>query len=98
MYRDKTFRIRDLKDTLEDLDRAGSAFGDEVDKLFVADGDALIMPLDHWLPILEHAKKNFPSLRRVSAYAMAKNVLEKSDDELVRLRENGLSLLYIGPE
>ncbi len=98
MYRDKTFRIRDPKETLEDIDRAGSAFGEQVEKLFVADGDALIMPLDHWLPILEHAKKNFPNLRRVSAYAMAKNVLEKTDDELATLLKNGLSLLYIGPE
>jgi radical SAM superfamily enzyme YgiQ (UPF0313 family) len=98
MYRDKTFRVRDLTATLEDLDAAGSAFGQEVDKLFVADGDALVLPLDHWLPILERAKKLFPNLRRVSCYAMARNVLAKSDEELATLRANGLSLLYIGPE
>jgi len=98
MYRDKTFRVRDLNETLEDLDRAGAAFGDEVEKLFVADGDALILPLDHWLPILERAKKLFPNLRRVSSYAMARNIEAKTDDELAQLREAGLSLLYIGPE
>lgn len=98
MYRDKTFRVRDLSETLEDLVRAGAAFGEEVEKLFVADGDALVMPLDHWLPILEHAKKLFPNLRRVSCYAMARNVLAKSDEELAALRANGLSLLYMGPE
>jgi radical SAM superfamily enzyme YgiQ (UPF0313 family) len=98
MYRDKTFRVRDLAATLEDLDAAGAGFGDEVEKLFVADGDALVLPMDHWLPILERAKKLFPSLRRVSCYAMARNVLAKSDDELATLHANGLSLLYIGPE
>jgi radical SAM superfamily enzyme YgiQ (UPF0313 family) len=98
MYRDKTFRVRDLAATLEDLDAAGAAFGCEVDKLFVADGDALVLPMDHWLPILERAKKLFPNLRRVSCYAMARNVLAKSDEELATLRTNGLSLLYIGPE
>jgi radical SAM superfamily enzyme YgiQ (UPF0313 family) len=98
MYRDKTFRVRELAETLEDIDRAGSAAGDDVEKLFVADGDALILGLDHWLPILERARRSFPRLRRVSCYAMAKNVLEKTDDELRRLREAGLSLLYIGPE
>jgi radical SAM superfamily enzyme YgiQ (UPF0313 family) len=98
MYRDKTFRVRDLAATLEDLENAGAAFGDEVEKLFVADGDALVMPMDHWLPILERAKKLFPNLRRVSCYAMARNVLAKGDDELATLRANGLSLLYIGPE
>ncbi len=98
MYREKTFRVRDLRETLEDLEIAGAAFGDEVEKLFVADGDALVMPLDHWLPILEHARRLFPRLRRVSSYAMARNVLGKSDEELATLRAAGLSLLYVGPE
>jgi radical SAM superfamily enzyme YgiQ (UPF0313 family) len=98
MYRDKEFRVRSLAEVLEDLDAAGSAFGDEVEKLFVADGDALILPMDHWLPILDRARAVFPNLRRVSCYAMAKNVLGKTEAELRTLRERGLSLLYIGPE
>ncbi len=98
MYSDKTFRVRALAETLEDLDRAGAAVGADVEKLFVADGDALILAMDHWLPILERARARFPRLRRVSCYAMARNVLGKSDDELRALREAGLSLLYIGPE
>src|SRR6202161_4417003 len=69
MYRDKTFRVRSLDESLEDLDRA-SARPDDVTKLFVADGDALAMPMEHWLPILERARALFPRLRRVSSYAM----------------------------
>jgi len=98
MYRDKTFRIRSLDDSLADLRDAAQAFGDRVDKLFVADGDALVMPMDHWEPILETAREGFPNLRRVSCYAMATNVQEKSVQELVTLREAGLTRLYIGPE
>lgn len=98
MYRDKTFRIRDVAETLQDIKSASAAFGDSVEKVFVADGDALIMPLDHWLPILEACRKSFPNLRQVSCYAMATNLLEKSADELTTLRKNGLDLLYIGPE
>jgi radical SAM superfamily enzyme YgiQ (UPF0313 family) len=98
MYRDKEFRVRELRESLEDLEIAGKAVGDRVDKLFVADGDALVLPMDHWTAILERSRALFPNLRRVSCYAMARNVLEKSDDELRRLREAGLSLLYIGPE
>ena len=98
MYRDKTFRVRPLAQTLEDIERAGAAVGDDVEKLFVADGDALVLPMDHWLPILEHARRVFPRLRRVSCYAMARNVLGKTDEELRTLREAGLALLYIGPE
>ncbi|CAN5758083.1 radical SAM protein [soil metagenome] len=98
MYRDKTFRVRDLAATLEDLDLAGRVHGGDVEKLFVADGDALVLPMDHWHAILERARRVFPLLRRVSSYAMARNILAKSDAELTTLRAEGLSLLYIGPE
>ncbi|MGZ3450247.1 MAG: radical SAM protein [Polyangiales bacterium] len=98
MYREKQFRVRPLADSLADLDAAGSAFGDDVEKAFVADGDALVMETDHWLAILERAHRVFPKLRRVSCYAMARNVLAKTDAELATLRKAGLSTLYIGPE
>jgi radical SAM superfamily enzyme YgiQ (UPF0313 family) len=98
MYRAKTFRVRPLEESLAILEAAGQAIGHQVEKLFVADGDALVMDLAHWEPILQKAYEVFPRLRRVSCYAMASNVLEKSDDELHRLRELGLSLLYLGPE
>jgi len=98
MYRDKSFRVRELAATLEDLEHAASAFGDDVEKLFVADGDALVLPMDHWMPILTRARALFPRLRRVSCYAMARNVLAKSDAELAALRKAGLTTLYIGPE
>ncbi len=98
MYRDKQYRVRDLKAALEDIDLAAQRYGPRVEKLFVADGDALGMPLSHWQPILEAARERFPNLRRVSCYAMAKNVLEKTDEELATLRKLGLRLLYVGPE
>jgi radical SAM superfamily enzyme YgiQ (UPF0313 family) len=98
MYRQKTFRVRDLAETLEDVREAGRRAGDRIDKVFVADGDALILDLDTWETILDACHASFPRLRRVSAYATAMNLLEKSVEDLVRLRERGLSLLYIGPE
>jgi radical SAM superfamily enzyme YgiQ (UPF0313 family) len=98
MYRAKQFRVRDLDDTLADIRAAESAAGGEVDKVFVADGDALGMELDHWEAILAACRAAFPRLRRVSAYATAMNLVAKSPDELARLRSLGLSLLYIGPE
>ena len=90
MYREKEFRVRDLDDTLRDLKSAAASVGRDVEKLFVADGDALILPMDHWIAILELSKRVFPNLRRVSCYAMARNVLEKSEDELRQLRALGL--------
>jgi len=98
MYRDKEFRVRPIADTLDDIKLARAAMGAQVEKIFVADGDALVMPMDHWVPLLEACHAAFPKLRQVSCYAMATNVLAKTDDELERLRKLGLTLLYIGPE
>ena len=98
MYSDKTFRVRDTGETLADLDEAGRRFGSRVDKLFVADGDALVLDMDAWRAILARARERLPSLRRVSCYAMARNVIGKTPAELAELRAAGLSRLYIGPE
>ncbi len=98
MYRDKTFRARAVGETLDDLETAAAQVGRVVEKVFVADGDALVMETADWLAILERARARFPKLRRVSCYAMARNVLAKSDEELRVLAEAGLALLYIGPE
>lgn len=98
MYREKRFRVRELGETLADVSAAGARFGGDVRKLFVADGDALVLPLDHWLPLLAAARTSFPALERISCYAMARNILAKSPEELRTLREAGLRRLYIGPE
>ncbi len=98
MYRDKRFRVRALAETLADVGAARLAFGPEVRKVFVADGDALAMDLPHWEAILGACREAFPRLRRVSAYATAMNLCGKSVEELARLRELGLRRLYIGPE
>ena len=98
MYRSKRFRVRELDETLADIRSAKLTYGNEVDKVFVADGDALVMDLEHWEAILNACRESFPRLRRVSAYATAMNLLAKSASELRRLRELGLSLLYTGPE
>ncbi len=98
MYRDKQYRVRDLSESLQDLDQAGELIGERVDKLFVADGDSLSLPMDHWRAILQRARKRFPRLRRISCYALASNVLQKTPSELQELRQSGLTLLYIGPE
>ncbi len=98
MYRSKTFQVRPLEEVLADIDEAGARFAAEVRHVFVADGDPLAMDLDHWEPILRALAAAFPRLRRVSTYATARNLLEKSPEQLRRLRELGLALLYIGPE
>ncbi|MCC7395482.1 MAG: radical SAM protein [Planctomycetes bacterium] len=98
MYRDKEFVVRPLQATLADIAEAGRLLGERVHKVFVADGDALVMELDHWRAVLAACTAAFPRLRRVSCYATAANVLAKGPAELAELRQLGLDLLYIGPE
>jgi radical SAM superfamily enzyme YgiQ (UPF0313 family) len=98
MYRDKEFVVRPLAETLDDVRLAGAAHGDAVHKVFVADGDALVLSMPEWRQILGACRAAFPALRRVSCYAMARNVLEKTPEELAELKALGLDLLYIGPE
>jgi radical SAM superfamily enzyme YgiQ (UPF0313 family) len=98
MYRSKKFRVRELSETLEDIRNAQRSFGHKVEKVFIADGDALVMDMEQWEPILLACRSAFPNLRRVSCYATAMNVNRKTPSELERLRELGLSMLYMGPE
>src|SRR5688500_14480179 len=73
MYRDKTFRVRDLGQTLADLHTAARATAGRIDKIFVADGDALVLDMEHWRAILGSARRLLPQLTRVSCYATATN-------------------------
>lgn len=98
MYRHKSYRVRSTAEVLLDVAEAAAAVGPEVRKIFVADGDALAMAVDEWIPLLGAFRTSFPRLRRVSAYATARNLLEKSPEDLADLRREGLALLYIGPE
>ncbi|MDD9971167.1 MAG: radical SAM protein [Myxococcales bacterium] len=98
MYTDKSFRVRTLDETLEDVREAGLRLGAQVEKVFVADGDALVLDMQSWEAILAACRSAFPNLRRVSAYATAMNLKEKSIQELAHLRALGLRQLYIGPE
>ena len=98
MYRGKRYQVKPLDEVLADISEASARYSEDVRHVFVADGDPLAMSLEHWEPILLALAAAFPRLRRVSTYATARNLLEKSPEELKRLRTLGLSLLYIGPE
>ena len=98
MYRSKEFRVREIGETLKDIEMAGHQAGSRVEKVFVADGDALVLSMKEWELILGRCRAVFPRLRQVSCYATAENVAEKSDEELRLLRDWGLKVLYIGPE
>jgi len=70
----------------------------QTDRLFLMDGDALIIPQPRLVWILERIREHLPWVKRVGVYANAKSIRKKSLEDLRRLRENGLGILYYGVE
>jgi radical SAM superfamily enzyme YgiQ (UPF0313 family) len=98
MYRDKQFRVRRLEDVLEDIAAAGKYYGPDVRRVFLCDGNALILPTPHLLKILATLEQTFPDLQRVGAYANVRDLVSKSIAELQELVSHRLSLFYLGLE
>jgi radical SAM superfamily enzyme YgiQ (UPF0313 family) len=98
MYRGKRFSVRREEEVLAEIREARAQLGAEVPRVFLADGDAFCLSPRRLTPILEGLRAAFPALQRVSAYANARDVLAKSEEELALLRERGLRLLYLGLE
>ena len=97
MYKEKTFSINPLDQVLGDLAEA-RAYYPRIERIFLADGDALILPMDYLLAVLDDIRETFPECERVSAYASTKALMKKTDAELQTLREHGLALVYVGLE
>lgn len=97
MYRDKKFRVRPMADILEDISMAKAYYGD-VRRVFLCDGDAIIMPTRDLITILDTLYDTFPSLEKVTTYAGPRSTLAKTPEELKRLREHGLARAYLGVE
>lgn len=97
MYKDKSFRVRPLNDILEDIDMAKAYYGD-VKRVFLCDGDAIIMRQDELLAILEKLYQSFPSLEKVTTYAGPKSTMTKTPEQLRELRQAGLVRTYLGVE
>ncbi|WP_419192108.1 radical SAM protein [Engelhardtia mirabilis] len=98
MYRDKRFRVRPLDELVAEIDWAAAQPGPEVDKVFLADGDALVAKPKFLLGILEALRGTFPMLRRVSCYASPQALQIRSVEQMVELREAGLTQYYLGIE
>lgn len=98
MYKDKSFRVRDLSEVEEDIDEAASLYGGRVSRVFLADGDALIVKTEDLLYIFSKLKSSFPKLERITMYGAPKDVLGKTDEELYALKKAGLEMVYIGAE
>lgn len=97
MYSTKKFKIRDEAEIIAEIHRASEYYPD-VKKVFLADGDAMMLPIPVLLNILNTIKEVFPGVNRISSYALPRNILNKTDEELKQLYNAGLKLIYLGIE
>lgn len=92
----KKFRARDEHEVLEEIRRCGEQL--IVQRVFLADGDAMILPTHRLLRILEAIRERMPTVERVTSYCLPRNLKRKSAAELRELREAGLAMVYVGAE
>lgn len=97
MYRDKEFRVKPWERVREEIDEAARLLP-HVRRIFLADGDAFVLPATSLERILEYLYRSFPQLQRVTAYATPGNLLKKSTDEMKLIAEAGLKIIYYGVE
>jgi radical SAM superfamily enzyme YgiQ (UPF0313 family) len=97
MYKNSRFRIRTMQE-IDGIITRGAAASPFIRRLFLADGDALILPTDQLLQIIKKCYTAFPSLTRIGAYATPSDLDRKTPLELQRLHEAGLHILYMGIE
>ena len=98
MYRGVPFQVLTEDEVARQIEAAAVHGRNSVRRVFLADGDALVLSTPRLLKILDALYKTFPKLQRVAAYSAPKDILRKSHEELVELREAGLKLLYYGME
>jgi radical SAM superfamily enzyme YgiQ (UPF0313 family) len=94
----KAFRARDEAETLESIRRCGEHSGDSVRRIFLADGDAMMLPTRRLLSTLTAIRTHLPAVRRISSYCLPRNLRKKSVSELKELADAGLKLVYVGAE
>ena len=97
MFKEKRFRIRKVEEVLEDLQDAKNKYR-YVEKIFLADGDALICKMTDLEAILHFIKDQFPECKQVTLYGSPRSILMKQQEDLDKLRELGISMIYMGLE
>ncbi|MBK8892143.1 MAG: radical SAM protein [Dechloromonas sp.] len=94
----KRFRARDEAEVLDSIRLTGERYGDEVRRVFLADGDATVLPTRRLLTILAAIRTHLPAVRRISSYCLPRNLRKKSQAEVDELAAAGLSMVYVGAE
>lgn len=98
MYKGKNFHVRSYEEILEEIAGIPVHYRPRIDRVFLADGDALVYPFDGLCSILDALIATFPGLTRVSSYASPNSLTTKSSEQLAVLRSKRLKILYFGLE
>ncbi len=96
-YTNKAFKIKDYKEIVADINSYACRHKD-IRRIFLLDGDALVVNNKELLPILKTLEETFPRLSRISSYANGYNILRRNENELKEIYEHKLRLIYIGLE
>lgn len=97
MYTGKNFRAKSRKEITSEI-KQFAPYADTLRKVFLADGNAMVLSSARIMEILSELNNTFPKIRRISAYALPSDILAKSDEELRGMADAGLNLLYVGIE
>jgi len=97
MYRNKEYSEKTWDEAKAEIDLMAKQLPDTT-RIFLADGDALNISADYMVQIVEYLYNSFPKLERVSCYTMPMNLLKKTPEELKKMHEAGLKMLYLGIE
>ena len=97
MYKEKHFAIRPLEEVLEDFRIARGVYR-RVDRVFLADGDALVRKANELYTVLDTIRELFPECERVTSYASPASIRIRTEEELRTLRDKGLTMVYMGLE
>jgi radical SAM superfamily enzyme YgiQ (UPF0313 family) len=98
MYKGKTFRIHTPEEIASHLRDLHSAYGPGQARVFLADGDALVMETGALLAAMEQVRNVFPATRRFSTYGSVFSLVEKTTEDLLKLKGAGLRTIYLGIE
>ena len=98
MYKGMKFEIRDLEEILGDIELAKDLYGDRVRTIFIGDSNSLVVKTEMLVKILNALFSSFPHIERVTSYARAKTIAKKPLEDLIKIRQAGLTRLHVGLE
>ena len=97
MYKMKRYRVRPLHEIREDLQMARRVWADPF-SVFLADGNTIAMRTDDLVQVLDYVREAFPNVQRISCYGGARFIRGRKVEDLRRLKEHGLQIVYMGLE